>query len=76
MAWSHYDEDHPVGALVVRVWYDGDPPLVKARFVGRLDVVAERGPTGEEPPQYATGLDDIAAKTRDWLEYFLSLAPP
>lgn len=74
MTRSHCDEDHPVGALVVRVWYDGDPPLVKARFVGRFDLVAEQGPT--QPPLYATGLDEIVAKTRDWLEYFLSLSPP
>lgn len=76
MPSSRSDEDHPVGTLVIRVWYDGDPALVKARFVGRFDVVADRGPTSREPPQYATGLDDVAAKTRDWLEYFLSLAPP
>ena len=70
------DEDHPIGALVIRVWCDDDPALVKARFVGRFDVVADRGPASQEPPQYATGLNDIVAKTRDWLEYFLSLAQP
>jgi hypothetical protein len=62
------DQGDPTGALVIRVWRAPgrpDAPLI-ARFLGRLDVETDE----TEPPDYAAGIDEILARTREWLERY------
>jgi hypothetical protein len=59
------EQREPLGALVIRVWRapgGADAPLL-ARFDGRLDVEND----DDEPPDYAAGIEEILARTREWL---------
>jgi hypothetical protein len=53
------------GVLVVRVWMEGDAPL-RARLTATDDLSA---PVQEESA--ASGVDEIVAAVRGWLERFV-----
>jgi hypothetical protein len=55
----------PTGVLVVRVWREGDPPRLRGRLTGTIDVVR-----GERTSSTAAGRDAISAAVRRWLERF------
>jgi hypothetical protein len=54
------------GSLLVRVWTEG--PDGDWRVVARLMTWGEAGDIGPAEPAYATGVDDILAAVRDWME--------
>lgn len=60
------------GVLVIRVWAEGDRPLVlRARMTWTLDVT-ER----EQVTAAVAGIDAIETATRAWLEEFMNRAGP
>jgi hypothetical protein len=59
----------PTGALVIRVWQEGVPGAwrLRARLTGRMRVNRD-----ESRSMASSDVDDIVAKTRAWLEEFIS----
>jgi hypothetical protein len=53
--------------LVIRVWFDGDPPQLRARLI------EVRGTSGPEQVLSAAGTaDDLYAVVRQWVEALTS----
>jgi hypothetical protein len=57
------------GCIVVRVWVEGDA-VARARITASADLSSEM-----QTVATASGVDEIVAAVRAWLERFLSAAP-
>lgn len=59
------------GVLLIRVWWESEPSVWRARITHRVDVT---GPG--ETVTFAATTDDIHAAVGEWLRTFLQAKPP
>lgn len=57
------EDQSPAGVLVVTAWFEGEPPLLRARITATVDTAS-----GEPERTYAADAEQVVRVVRAWLD--------